>query len=89
MDSWYTILPGDVDRRFIACLAGKWRGVRDQRRNSKRPFVSANVVLTQKRGTRQAKEIRARIFRPQDLWEIGSHASLVGDTESRKGRVVR
>ena len=58
-----------------------------------RPLIFAHVILTQKPGTHQAKEILARISRRIDLWESGSHAVLVGGIEeegaSREGRVAR
>ena len=44
-------------------------------------------------GVRRAKEIRARITRWMDLWEMGLHSGLVVDTKAkgaaREGRAAR
>ena len=66
--------------RFTAVLAVEWRGVLNQKCNSKIPLVFSHVVLTKTLVACKAMEIRARIDRRLYLWERGIHAGLVGDT---------
>ena len=66
--SWYSTPPGKAGLRFTAVLAAEWRVVLYWKWNSKRPLISAYVVLTNTLGTRKAREIRARIDRQLDLW---------------------
>ena len=90
--SWYATPSGAVGRRFTAILAAEWRGVLNRICNSERPLVFAHFVLTKTLGIRQAREIRARITRRMDRWEMGQHAGLVGDAEAegaaREGRAA-
>ena len=77
---WYSTPPGKFGCRFTAVLAAEWRGVLDQKWNSKIPLVFSHVFLTNTLGAHKAKEIQARINRRLDLWERGIHAGLVGGT---------
>ena len=47
--------------------------------NSKRPLFFSHVVMNYTLGAHKARDIRARINLPLDLWERGIHTGMVGD----------
>ena len=75
-----------VGCRFTVVLSVKWKGVIDQKWNSKRPLVFAHVFLKRNLSACKSRDIQARIDRQIELWERGIHTGLVGDALS-EGRV--
>ena len=65
---WYTTLPRAIVRRLTLCLVEEWKGDCKMRCNSERPLVFVHIIFTKNPGMRQAKEIRARIYRRLDLF---------------------
>ena len=81
-DSLYTTPYGAVGSHFTDIMSAEWWGVLGSSWNSKRPLVFVHVVLKKTLVVCRAKDIRARITRRMDLWEMGIHAGLVGDAEA-------
>ena len=67
-----------MGRRFTAVLDAEWQGVLDWKWNSKRPLVSADVILTKTLVTGKVRDIWERIDNQLDLWYRGIHAVLMG-----------
>ena len=71
---------GGVGRHFIHCLADKVQRVREKLCNADRPMVFMWVILQTTLGERKVHDIKCRIMRHLDLWEVGQHAALCADT---------
>ena len=83
MASWYATPSVAVEHRFTAILAADWKRVIVRSWDSKSPLlVFAHVVLTKTLGVCRAKDIRARITSPMDLWKRGLHTGPVGDANA-------
>ena len=76
---WYAMPSGLAGARFTAILAAEWRGLLRRTWNSEMTLVFAHIFLIKTLGVRRAREIRSRITRRINLWDICLHAGLVGD----------
>ena len=67
MATWYVTPLGKVGRRFTTLLDAKWKGVLDQKWDSKQPLIFSHMVLTNTLFTPKSREIRASIGLRLDL----------------------
>jgi hypothetical protein len=77
----YSVPKGKVGKRFLVILTKEFQGARERHWNSERPLVFAATILQTTPGVRRSKDIRRRLARRMDLWDLGCFSALVDDTE--------
>jgi hypothetical protein len=76
----YDVPKGKVGKRFLTLLTGELNGIRKRQWNAERFLIFQNVILQRERTVKRSRDIRQRLSRRMDAWELGKFQMLVEDT---------